>query len=397
MSATSTPKIEKNGADKKDDIKLEWTDTTENLLVSWADISTCYKWLHDQSFRMFQRANYAFSIPIIIMSTITGTLSVGMSSIVPEEWVHTAQIAVGGINIFTGIVSTLQNFFHYAQLSEAHFNAGVGWSKLHRNIAIELSVDRKYRKNADTFIRVCRADYDRLLEQSPTVPEKVIKKFKDVFKKNSDLIRPDICDHLQHLNPYVERDAVDIGAETDDLANGFSQSFTKISDSPKIQLTPGPAVAPSPRFQPALVNHNPIAPPPFRRASIARRKSDSGLHHLLPPAPRPAQVNISREAPSVKDLIRRFTLDGTPSVKLAPPETVTTPKTPVAEVQQINTPVEDQTDTEVELSEIRVDPPTPKADSIDDPMPSLRPKLNRKHKNLQRFDFKLDIKTDDEL
>lgn len=373
MSGTSTPS---KGTDKKDDVKLEWTENTENLLVSWADIATCYKWMHDQSFRMFQRANYAFSIPIIIMSTITGTLSVGMNSIVPEEWVHTAQIAVGGINIFTGIISTLQNFFHYAQLSEAHFNAGVGWSKLHRNIAVELSVDRKYRKNADTFIRVCRADYDRLLEQSPTIPQKVISLFKETFKKNKDLIRPDICDHLQHLSAYVERATVDFSVETDDIKSlssptAFSpQAFCK-EPSPKLSESKPHA---SPKCPPPV-----FIPPPYRRASI-RRRSDGGLHHLMSDAPHP--INISREAPSVKDLIRRFTID-------LPPPVSQKPKTPPTPIAPVDVPLD------VELTEVKIETAsTPKADTTDNPV--LRPKLNRKHKNLQKFDFKLDIKTDDE-
>ena len=83
--------------------------------------------------------NYYYSIPIIVLTTITGTISVGMTSLFPANAQQFAQIIVGSVNIVTGIITTLQNFFRYAQLSESHLNAFSGWSRLHRNIMIELN------------------------------------------------------------------------------------------------------------------------------------------------------------------------------------------------------------------------------------------------------------------
>jgi hypothetical protein len=409
MSGTSSPKKQQIPTESKD-VKLQWSETTEQLLVGWADIATCYKWLHDQSYRMFEKKNFSFSIPIIILSTVTGTLSVGMNSIVPEEWVHTAQIAVGGINIFTGIISTLQNFFHYAQLSEAHLNAGIGWSKLQRNIAIELSVDRKFRKDADTFIRVCRADYDRLLEQSPTVPDKIINLFKTTFKKNKELIRPDICDHLQHLTVYVEKASSELGVTTDDsglfsprVGIGVGSPFDDKVDEADFT----PTVKSSTGSQP----QNNLPPPPiifpngYRRASVyyKRRASAPNIQPLVSDdAPKPIQ--IEREAPSVKDLIRRFTIDdGKPKLLRAlPPDLPNAVESEPSMTCDIPTPRAD----EIELEEIKIiddlltdttEPATPVADEGPSTSFKGRPKPKRKHTNFKKFDFKMDIKTDDEM
>ena len=176
--------------------KLVWNTQTEELVASWGDIASCYKWLHDQAFRKYNKINYRMSIPVIVLSTVTGTVSVGMQSLVPPEWVNYAQQMVGAVNIITGIITTLQNFFRFAQVSEGHQHASTGWSKLERNIRIELKIDRLYRKDADSFMKVCRAEYDRLLEQSPVIPKDVLLKFRSKFK-HSSLIRPDICDNLQ--------------------------------------------------------------------------------------------------------------------------------------------------------------------------------------------------------
>ena len=206
-------------------VKLTWTEATEEMLASWGDVSSCYKWLHEQAFRKFYRINYFMSIPIIILSTLTGTVSVGMSSLVSAEYVNMATQIVGGVNILTGIITTLQNFFHFAQLSEGHQHSSVGWNKLERNIRIELKIERKSRKDADTFIKVCRSEYDRLLEQSPVIPEDIIRKFKNTFVKQTKLIKPDICDILEHTEiAKVPKEPYKLSISDDDTS--FTPTLT---------------------------------------------------------------------------------------------------------------------------------------------------------------------------
>jgi hypothetical protein len=167
--------------------KLHWNDQTEDLLVGWADIAACYKWLHESSFRKLSRKNSWYTIPVIVLSTLTGAANLSLGTFVPADFTNVAQAGIAGVNIVVGILMTLQTKFRYAEDSETHFNVSLGWSKLQRNIAIELSVDRQHRKEADYFIRNCRTDYDRLLEQSPTIPEEVIELFKQEMKKEKEM------------------------------------------------------------------------------------------------------------------------------------------------------------------------------------------------------------------
>ena len=46
---------------KENKVKLAWNDQTETLLRSWSDISSCYNWMHDKSFRKYQKKNFKFS------------------------------------------------------------------------------------------------------------------------------------------------------------------------------------------------------------------------------------------------------------------------------------------------------------------------------------------------
>eukprot|EP01043_Picozoa_sp_COSAG02_P007822 COSAG02_NODE_240_length_27672_cov_67.291445_29_plen_133_part_00 len=87
----------------------------------------------------------------------------------------------GGLNIFCGILGTLMSFLKYAEVYEAHCIAAVSWSSLGRNIQIELALKAERRNNCRDFLKVSRAEYDRLLESSPGIDQDIIVLFNKRF------------------------------------------------------------------------------------------------------------------------------------------------------------------------------------------------------------------------
>ena len=98
----------------------KWTPEQEKILAEWAEKAACYRWLHNKSEKQYRCRNYSFTIPVIILSTLTGTANFAMDSFVPEEKKQLAMAAVGSVNIFAGILSTLQNFLRYANRYKNH-------------------------------------------------------------------------------------------------------------------------------------------------------------------------------------------------------------------------------------------------------------------------------------
>jgi hypothetical protein len=43
------------------------------------------------------------------------------------------------------------------------------------------------------FVKTCRVELDRLIEQSPQLPDSIIKEFEEEFKDSPTLKRPDIA------------------------------------------------------------------------------------------------------------------------------------------------------------------------------------------------------------
>ena len=200
--AKSTKKKEEDEKQKqKNKEASKWTLEQEELLAEWSEKASCYRWLHHNSEKRYRCRNFAFTIPVIILSTLTGTANFAMDSFVPQEQKKMAMGIVGGFNIFAGIMSTLQNFLRYAELMEGHRSSSVSWSKFSRNIAVELALDEKRRKPAGDFLKICRAEFDRLIEQSPSIDDKIIISFDNVFKEN-DIIRPEVCNGLKKCKIY---------------------------------------------------------------------------------------------------------------------------------------------------------------------------------------------------
>ena len=186
---------------KKDSLLSIWTREQEELLAEWAEKASCYRWLHSRAEKKYRCRNYAFTIPVIILSTLSGTANFGMDSFVPEENKSIAMAGVGSVNIIAGIISTLANFLRFAELMEAHRSSGVSWSKLGRDISVELALDPKRRKPALDFLNVCRAEYDRLIEQSPLVDDSILKQFHNKFH-DTDINKPEMCNGLDKCEIY---------------------------------------------------------------------------------------------------------------------------------------------------------------------------------------------------
>ena len=103
-------KESKKDNEKMKDLHSKWTKEQENLLAEWAEKASCYRWLHGRAEKKYRRSNYSFTIPVIIMSTLTGTANFAMDSFVPEEHKKTAMAAIGGVNILAELYLPCKTF-----------------------------------------------------------------------------------------------------------------------------------------------------------------------------------------------------------------------------------------------------------------------------------------------
>lgn len=185
----------------------EWSDEIEDLLSEWGEVSLCYQYLHSFSQRKYKKKYHHFQIPIIILSTLTGTANFATESYVPQDYKQGFSAGVGSLNLLCGILGTLLSFLRYSEVYEGHRISALAWSKLSRNIEIELSLHQKKRKPCRDFLKVMRSEYDNLMESSPTIDLDVINLFNKKFEgKYPNIRKPVIVNGLREIIPFNKKE-----------------------------------------------------------------------------------------------------------------------------------------------------------------------------------------------
>ena len=175
-----------------------WGEEHEKILVDWADKAMCYKWLHSQANSAYSRLTKWFTIPVIIISTLTGTANFAQDRVPPAALNYFVMI-VGTLNIIAGIISTIAQFLKINELNESHRVSSIGWDKFYRNIKVEIAKKPDESVPIQQMLKMCKEEYDRLIETSPKIDQPIIDKFKQTFKNTQyydKIKKPEICDDL---------------------------------------------------------------------------------------------------------------------------------------------------------------------------------------------------------
>ena len=184
---------------KKED--LHYNSHLEELVASEAEKSLCLRWLHDQSEKRYAHFNTVIQFPIIVISALAGTASIGQDSLFGKS--EAAPIVIGLMSLTVTILNVISNFFGWAKRAEGHRISGVNYGKLHRWISIELALPRDQRVPAKHFLKEIREQVDRLNETSPPVPQVVITSFKVNMKNLKDNVSvPEICNEIRNVEVY---------------------------------------------------------------------------------------------------------------------------------------------------------------------------------------------------
>lgn len=220
---------------------IEWSPENEAIMVEWCDVAQCYKWLNLRAHGKYSRLHAWFTIPAITLSTFTGTASFAQTSL-PPAYQGYAPMVIGSINIMIGILTTIQQYLKISELNEAHRVSAISWDKFARNIRIELAKRPEERAEAGHFIKLCRSEFDRLMETSPTIPDKIIEEFTATFQGKDGtekrehfmkLKKPDICstiisaDEIRH-KWYLEADK--LNADANEMSANLKEMAEKTKD-----------------------------------------------------------------------------------------------------------------------------------------------------------------------
>ena len=178
-----------------------WHPQQEKILKAWGEAAACYRYMHYQAYCSYKKLSMKFTIPLIIVSTVTGTANFAQETFPPSVQPFVPS-AIGGLNLITAIATTIMQFLKINELMEGHRVASVQYGKVSRTIRLELTLPLSERTlNGTNMIENMRTEYDRLIEQSPNVPQKMIDAFEREFPDDNEFFKPEIM-HIQPITPF---------------------------------------------------------------------------------------------------------------------------------------------------------------------------------------------------
>ena len=174
-----------------------WHPQQEAILKGWGESAACYRYMHYQAFLNYRQSNMRYTLPVIVLSTLTGTANFAQEQF-PEGLKPFVAPSIGGLNLIAGLIATIAQFLKISELMEAHRVAAMQFGKFSRVVRLELGlplVDRS--RDGSDMVELLKGEYDALIEQSPSIPASVLMLFERNFPSDEDITKPEIV----HIRP----------------------------------------------------------------------------------------------------------------------------------------------------------------------------------------------------
>ena len=204
-----------------------WKEEEEKIIKQWSDKALCYQWMHSRCREIYQKKNAWFTIPVIIISTITGTANFAQDRF-SDDIKQYVVMGIGTLSIIAGIVTTIYQFLQISELNEGYRAAAISWNKFHNTLKILISRHPLDRIPPIHAIKLYKDEYEHLCEISPPIVKTVLKQFNSKFKKNLDLTKPEICSNLTSTSIFEI---------TDNEREQIKNKANNINKNPKLMET----------------------------------------------------------------------------------------------------------------------------------------------------------------
>ena len=189
-------------ADQALNTNINWNKRLEEYFAHTGEKAHCYSWLHKKSEEQYSTRSIFIDLPVIILSTLNGAVSVGSDTLFGKT--QFSSVGVGIVALLTAILSTVGSYFSWSRRAEGHRISALNYAKLYRFLNIEMSLPRNERMSPNDLLKYVKTEYDRLSEISPLIPPNVINLFRTKFSdaKYDDISKPEDTNGLHPIVIY---------------------------------------------------------------------------------------------------------------------------------------------------------------------------------------------------
>lgn len=204
-------------------------DSTElELLGRWFEICNNYSHLHHLSFEYYRKVNYFMMLPIMLITTVTGSFNLVLSF---HPTLIYIQIVLGVLGLFAGMISSMYNFLEIPQLQEQHNLHSSQFEKYGRTIEMELVLYKNKSKTYASlaeFIKIIKAEIDHLVDHGPFIPAHILQ--------NNSLSINEQRLSLETPEQRERKSSIDLQINNFEIEKGRSRKSLDTSDTSRIKL-----------------------------------------------------------------------------------------------------------------------------------------------------------------
>jgi hypothetical protein len=203
---------------------ITWHHSLEDYFRETGEKANCLAWCHKRAEELYDGRKTFIDLPVIVLSAVTGFLSVGSQQIF-QGWAYTP-VVLGVSSLFVSVLNTVGSYFGWAKRQEGHRISSIQYSRLYRFLSVELGLPRSERQTPTALLKYVRDQIDRLQEISPLIPPEILLVFTSKFGKVEDIAKPEEANGLERITIYP----------VDTIKDVPTPSNPPFQDGPQIRL-----------------------------------------------------------------------------------------------------------------------------------------------------------------
>ena len=176
-------------------------DEKTNYLIHLEKKALEFFYLHTYDYRYEKMLSTYSIIPLIIISTFTGTATIF------QPYVHSKNqslylIIIGCSNIIAGLLTLLKEYIRRFHMEKDNGYVAFPFRQLSYKIRLHLQCKEEDRENDEEFIIRCKEQFDNIIENSPGVSKYAIDKLEKQLRSQKTAKYEMAADQLL-LDHYV--------------------------------------------------------------------------------------------------------------------------------------------------------------------------------------------------
>lgn len=180
--------------------KIVWHGNLEDYFAKTGEKASGLSWCHKRAEEIYSKRKTFIDLPVIIGSGIIAFLNAGSSSLFTDAKISSVSLGIASLAV--GFLQSVNTYFNWAKRAEAHRLSSIQYSRLYRDLTIELGLPRQERQDPEELLKSIKDQYNRLQEISPLIPAEVIQLFQKKFGTREDIGKPEELNGIHAISIY---------------------------------------------------------------------------------------------------------------------------------------------------------------------------------------------------